>query len=89
MGNCHAKSTNVFVIVLGSITRGRQRNECLYKEGPGVSMASGRGAHGTGVANDLGFAEESALRRGISTWGSNNKERVFHISESDLSGEVG
>lgn len=52
-------------------------------------MASGRGAHGTGVANDLGFGEESALRRGISTCGRKNKERAFHISESDLSGEVG
>lgn len=54
-----------------------------------MSIASGRGAHGTGVANDLGFGEESALRRGISTCGRKNKERAFRISESDLSGEVG
>lgn len=50
-------------------------------------MVSRRGAHGTGVANDLGFTEQSALRRGISKCGSKNKERAFHICESDLSKE--
>lgn len=54
-----------------------------------MRMASRRGTHGTGAANDLGFVKQSALRRGTSTCGSKNKETAFHIRESDLSGEVG
>lgn len=77
----------MFIVVWGSVTRGHQRNGCLSREGPGVRIVSRRSTHGTGVVNDLGCAGQSARRRGISKYGSRNKGRAVHVSESDLSME--